>query len=180
MIELHLKNRCFITFVQMLEIIYQIYFYDRHHVTPRSFQKLKQPLRLALSNFRPRQLKYHLYFLHQEHYLTVEESQSHHLPQHRPTGHLSGIIESFMQLISNESLHNNYYVIVDLYVVMKGLPLVIQIYPSRQFQKQKTIKHLRKDATYDSTNRQFSSMGQKISNLIPMEKKTQSKQKPKK
>ena len=63
---------------------------------------------------------------------------------------------------------------------MKGLPLVIQTYPSRQFQKQKTIKLLQKDAIYDSTNPQFSSMGQKISNLIPTEKKIQLKQKPRK
>ena len=63
---------------------------------------------------------------------------------------------------------------------MKGLPLVIRTYPSRQFQKQKTIKHLQKGAIYDSTNRRFNSMEQKISNLIPMEKKTQSKQKPRK
>ena len=63
---------------------------------------------------------------------------------------------------------------------MKGLPLVIRTYPSRQFQKQKTIKLLQKDAIYDSTNRQFSSMGRKISNLIPMEKKIRSKQKPRK
>ena len=85
-----------------------------------------------------------------------------------------------MQLIGNEPIRNYYYVIVDLYLVMKGLPLVIQTYPSRQFQKQKTIKLLQKDATYDSTNPQFSSMGQKISNLIPTEKKKQSKQKPRK
>ena len=164
----------------MPEIIYQIYFYDRLHVTPRSFQKLKQPLRLALSNFHPRQSKYHLYFLHQEHYLTVEENQNHHLPLHHLTGHLSGISYSFMWLISNQLLRKYYYVIVDLYLVMKGLPLVIQTYPSRQFQKQKTIKLLQKDAIYDSTNPQFSSMGQKISNLIPTEKKIQSKQKPRK
>ena len=63
---------------------------------------------------------------------------------------------------------------------MKGLPLVIQTYPSLQFQKQKTIKLLQKDAIYDSTNPQFSSMGQKISNLIPTEKKIQLKQKPRK
>ena len=63
---------------------------------------------------------------------------------------------------------------------MKGLPLVIQTYPSRQFQKQKTIKLLQKDAIYDSTNPQFSSMEQKISNLIPTEKKIQLKQKPRK
>ena len=85
-----------------------------------------------------------------------------------------------MQLIGNEPIRKYYYVIVDLYLVMKGLPLVIQTYPSRQFQKQKTIKLLQKDAIYDSTNPQFSSMGQKISNLIPMEKKIQSKQKPRK
>ena len=63
---------------------------------------------------------------------------------------------------------------------MKGLLSVIQIYPSRQFQKQKTTKLLQKGAIYGSTNHQFSSMVQKISNLIPMEMKIQLRLKQKK